>query len=351
MPSPRTHLPTARRFRAVVPTALAALAATALGAPPAAADSDGTVISRFEARVQVDDDGEVHVRESLTYVFGSDNDGKATRTIPHSGSIDGEERRSLGLENVEVTDADGLDEVSVDDYAADRQITFGDGGEPLTGTRTFVVRYDYTSLIVEGDTERPRLFQDIVGSGWEIPIESAHARIDAPGEIASATCYAGAPGSRESCSGSRISGATASFDTGRIPPGEAFSVDVDLPQSVTVPSPAEATDGASDSAEDSGLLPDFVLPLFVVSAAPAAVVLILVLGLSNRGTGDSRNRFAGGGGDGSSGGDGGTGGSRNRFRGGFGGVAGGGGGGGSGGGGGGGGGGAGGGGGGGGGGG
>ncbi|TQN30510.1 putative membrane protein DUF2207 [Haloactinospora alba] len=300
------HPPTARRLRTAVPAVLAALAATALGAPSAAADSDGTVISRFDARVEVDRDGETHVRESLTYVFGPDNDGEATRTIPHSGSIDGGERRSLGLENVEVTDADGLDEVSVDDYAADRRITFGDGGEPLTGTRTFVVRYEYTSLVVEGAAGRPRLFQDIVGSGWEIPIESARARIDAPGDIASATCYAGAPGSRESCSGSRVSGSTASFDAGRIPPGEAFSVDVDLPPSVAVPSPAAATDSSHGSSGNPGILPEIVFPLFVVSAVPAAFILILVLGVNSR-SGGSRGRFGGGIG-GAAGGGGGTGG-------------------------------------------
>ncbi|WP_345606395.1 DUF2207 domain-containing protein, partial [Streptomonospora salina] len=312
-----------------VRAAAASLAAAALAGmwtvPPAAAGTGDTAeteraITDFAADVTVAEDGAVRVREELTYRLGEGAGGPVERWVPHSGAIDGQER-SFGLTDLVVADAAGVGPVETESGdGADVARIGSDRDIELTGEKTFVFTYTYETLLTEGPEGRPRLFQDIVGSGWEIPVESARARVHTPGTVDSADCYAGEPSSTASCRRADSQGGDASFASGRIDPGQAFSIDLGLGAgAVDVPAPAPAPQeagggGSGDSEAGSDALRERVM-LIVLIVGPAVFALLAVSSYRTRGSGGGRGvggvgggAAGGGAGGGGAGGGGGGGG-------------------------------------------
>src|SRR5690606_245988 len=115
--------------------------------------------------------------------------------------------------------------------------------------------YEYRDRLRDSG-DGPRLFLDVVGTGWSIPVRGVRADLSLPGEPVRVDCYAGAPGSHGACTGAESSGTGAVFAQDEVAPGEAMSIDVgidpaDLDGSVTG---AEEGSGAALGARVSSML-------------------------------------------------------------------------------------------------
>ncbi|WP_344731670.1 DUF2207 domain-containing protein, partial [Spinactinospora alkalitolerans] len=297
---------------AVAGLLLAAPLSALPSAAPAAAEGERAVTS-YDVDVAVGEDGVVSVRETLTYRFGQGPADGMFRSIPAGGRIGDGGERDFGLTGVEVESADGVEAVDIEDNGAETVVRIGQEQQDprLTGEKTFVIGYDYETLLVEGAEGRPRLFLDVVGPEWEIPIESAHAEVEVPGGIDLVDCYAGEPSSRQECTSAESAGSAAAFSNGPVEPGEAFSVDVTLSEgSAAVPTPRDrdASGGGAEDGEDRGVgfgfLLSTVFPLSSMFCFPMVVVIIvfMIIKAGSGGRGGGRSGWSGGGGGGFGGG-------------------------------------------------
>lgn len=280
-----------------------ALLASGVGARPALAAGDRAVTS-FEAEVQVGSDGVVRVVERLTYELGGGGD-PVVRRLPRTASVDGAPERDLGLAEVRVIDDAGVQPVSVDEGPDATEVVIGaeGGGSTPSGSRTFEIGYEYRDLLRDSG-DGPRLFLDVVGTGWSIPVRGVRADLSLPGEPVRVDCYAGAPGSHGACTGAESSGTGAVFAQDEVAPGEAMSIDVGI-------DPADLDVSVPGAEEGSG--PDFGA-LFSSMFTPLVVLLAVLFALRHRGSGRHSGGprggrrgggFSGGGGGGFSGGGGG----------------------------------------------
>ncbi|WP_040728812.1 DUF2207 domain-containing protein [Nocardiopsis chromatogenes] len=240
-----------------------------VGAAAAAADGERAVTS-FDADISVAPDGVVQVREEITYDLGAGPGGQVHREIPARGSIDGAGPRPYGLAGVRVEDSGGVEATEVREGEERTEVTIGrPGTDPaLEGVKTFVIAYEYRDVLTVDDRGRPRLVMDVIGSGWEVPVESVRARVTAPGEAEAARCYAGEPGTRDGCTGVRREEEGATFTQDRVAPGQAFTVDVSVEEGA-VPVPEAAAGDADSGGPGTGR---------TVTVVVVTVALFVVLG-------------------------------------------------------------------------
>lgn len=185
-------------------------------------------VSALDATVDVARDGTVTVTERLTYHHGPGAEGAAYRVIPAAGEIEGYGRVDFGLGEVKVLDSDGVEPVSVTRRGnADSSTTVTIGSGTLHGDHTFVLRYSYDSLLVRGENG-PRLFLDVVGGDWTIPVAATRLTVHSPDGPLQARCYAGEPGSYTRCKHRSTHRSSARISADVTLPGDAVTVDVDL---------------------------------------------------------------------------------------------------------------------------
>ncbi|CAL9350981.1 hypothetical protein SUDANB121_00476 [Nocardiopsis dassonvillei] len=253
-------------------------------------------VTELHSRIRLGADGTVRVTERLTYDFADDG-APAVRRLPHTGTVADSPVRDLGLEDVRVTDDGDAGPVEVARDGAWTEVTIGDPDHPLGGTRTFEIEYAYRNLVVPGDQGDPRLFFNVVGTEWTVPVRDVTARAELPGEPRAASCHAGPEGSRDACTSTGEVGDTMEFTQDLVEPGQAMSIDLTLsPQDVALPEP-EPEPEREGAGPPAGVW--FTLGILAVLG-----FLVLRPGRSSRGGAGGGHYYGGGGyaGGGSSGG-------------------------------------------------
>lgn len=298
---------TARRSGDVSPTRAAltgalvlilGLLATTVHTPHARAQESAPASARevaaLRSQIRLDADGTVRVTEHLTYDFADDG-SPVVRRLPHTGTVDDSPVRDLGLEDVRVTDDGGAGPAEVTRDGEWTEITIGDPGLPFTGTRAFEIEYTYRNLVVAGTRGRPRLFFDVVGTDWSVPVRGVTAEAVLPGVPHGAFCYTGPQGSRAACTSTGEYGDTMEFTQEEVAPGHAMSIDLTLsPDDVALPPDAEPEEADGGGGPPVGVW--------------ITLGVLLVLGVLVFRSGGSRGGIGGGGdsryyhGDGHSGG-------------------------------------------------
>ncbi|GAB3473128.1 DUF2207 domain-containing protein [Nocardiopsis coralliicola] len=300
--------------RSALPAAAAAGLTAAISVPipavapaPAAADTGNRTVTSLHTDVEVGSDGSVQVTEEVSYDFEAGEPAPVTRQLPGSASIDGAEERDLGLRGVEVVDDGGAAESDVSEDSDGTAITIGPEG--LQGSATVVYRYTYDALLEQEPSDDARLYIDVVGDGWTLPIEEASVQIALPGGAAGASCYAGEPGSTSGCDRLDASGTGVEAAHRSLESGQAMSVDLTFPAAAldggaeSLPAP-DYGDGAADT--ETG---DWVILLVVLVGFVFMTAFIVAPTGRRRSTGGSFGGGGGGGGGGAGGGGGGGGGS------------------------------------------
>jgi hypothetical protein len=216
-------------------------AALALGTT-ARADA-GERIPAYEARVQLAADGSMRVRETIRYAFaGADHHGiyRDLRTqFRYDPGRDGNARvRSYPVSDVQVSSPSGApSDVQVDTSGSVTHLRIGDANSTVQGTQTYVLSYTVRGVInrIAQPQDQPggagvssgvgphdELYWNITGGEWQVPIDRATVTVEAPRPATQVLCYRGEQGSTDTCTGT--AGATSSFSTTALQPGQGMSV-------------------------------------------------------------------------------------------------------------------------------
>ncbi|WP_193518744.1 DUF2207 domain-containing protein [Nocardiopsis kunsanensis] len=232
--------------------AAAVIAATSVTAvsliPAAGADTTDREITSFEVSVILIEDGaeedSISVTEQLTYDFGAEDGAPMERWLPHSGTVDGGPERDFGLQDVEVTEANGV-RYEIDEGDDATTVRMGEeSGNDFEGEQSFEISYTYNGLLEDVGSVRPRLALDVVGEEWEIPVRDVSVSVSTSrlGQVHRVTCVSGPPGPTEECDPGQSDDATQESRVvqDEVAPREAMSIEVEFSRSVL-----DATSGAS----------------------------------------------------------------------------------------------------------
>jgi hypothetical protein len=212
---------------------LAALAVTIVLAhpAPARAQARGERIVRYDVALKVGRDGNLVVRETIAYDFGSTERHGIIRVIPVRLTYDDRHDRIYPLEVTAVTASEGTPaQYKVENAGNNKRIKIGDPDRTITGRHTYTIDYRVEGTL-NGFADHDELFWNAIGSEWSVPIEQASVTVEVPAPITQVACFAGPRRSALPCTSARADGRAAAF-SGTLGPGEGLTVVVGFPRGV-----------------------------------------------------------------------------------------------------------------------
>ena len=196
--------------------------------PACDAADDGWVITRFDARLQVDRDATVHVVETIDVDFGDLERHGIFRDLPYAYPVPGDDGQAritrLAIERV--SDASGVDiPFQVFGLGSFRRVRIGSPDLFVTGARTYVIEYNVTGAL-NPFADHGEITWNVTGDQWPVPIEASSATVTlAAGAFTRANCFQGEGGSTEPCAETTATGDVARFRAGRtLEPGEGWTI-------------------------------------------------------------------------------------------------------------------------------
>lgn len=181
--------------------------------PTLAQENDVAEVERvkdFRINLIVEDDGSLDITETIIYDFAGNVRHGIYRNIPLR-----EEDYSVTISNISVTDENGnlqtIQKTYNSGYNGYRynwiNLRIGDENITFDGEKTYIVRYRIERAVKYLENY-DRLYWDLIGDQWEVPIEKAEAFVSLPREIKregiDLECFLGAFGSTEECSAAYI---------------------------------------------------------------------------------------------------------------------------------------------------
>ena len=229
---------TVRRLALALVAMGVALAPTMIGAGTAAAQEAGAErVVQYDVAVHIERSGSLEVIEQITYDFGTTPRHGIYRDIPVRVRYDDRYDRLIRLTDVRVSASAGTPtDVSISGDSV-THIRIGDPGRQITGVHTYTISYVVTGALTRF-ADHDELVWNAVGDQWPVTVHAATARVDAPVDLTSQTCFAGPARSKLACEGSNRAGSAATFRQSILSPRSAFTVVVGLPRgAVAVPAP------------------------------------------------------------------------------------------------------------------
>ncbi|WP_084550216.1 DUF2207 domain-containing protein [Actinomadura rifamycini] len=180
-------------------------------------------------------DGVLHVRETITFDFADGGRGIVRRLRYRVGD------RLYEVRDVRASSSTGAPaRVRTTKLGHELRIGVGTRGPEVRGRQAYVIEYD----VLRAFTPRAgfdELGWDAIGTGWDVPIEHAAVRVEAPVRLRDVRCRAGRPGASVGCAGDRDGRYAIDFTQDGLAAGEGMRVRVRLPdRAVTAPPPAYA---------------------------------------------------------------------------------------------------------------
>jgi uncharacterized protein (TIGR04222 family) len=232
-----------RRLRAALAVTVGVLALVLLPAGLAQA-ADTESIPSYAAVVTLDKDGSMHVQETISYTFsdlvthhGIYRDLRTTFAYDPS-AVAGQSDSSFSagatskvrvypVSDVHVSSPTGAPtDTKVTKPGNITDIRIGNPDRTVSGTQTYVIRYTVKGAL-NGFSDHQELYWNITGAEWQVPIESTKVTVQGPAAATKVVCYRGGQGSTETCSGN--AGATSTFETGALEPGEGMTILLSYP--------------------------------------------------------------------------------------------------------------------------
>jgi len=186
-------------------------------------------ISAYDVVLIPNSDGELGVRETIAYDFGTNERHGIYRNIPVRDVWTDPYHRVWTLDHITVTQDGKKADVATDDDNGQKVIKVGDKDKTITGAHTYVLSY-----VVEGaflpppSTDDPRttidLAWDAIATEWAVPIDKATVTV-ASSTAMPVSCVRGRTGATTSCGAA----AGASFTTTGLLAYEGVTVDYRLP--------------------------------------------------------------------------------------------------------------------------
>jgi uncharacterized protein (TIGR04222 family) len=222
-----------RRISAV---ALVVFAVAAAG-PSHAADGLSEGINRYDVDITIQPNGELLVRETIDYDFGS---------VPHHGIYRDVLNRVDYPPKANHDRVYPIDVLSVRasestpaDYSVDREgdyerIKIGDPDRTITGEHSYEITYRVRGAM-NGFAEQDELVWNAIGTQWSVPIGAPTVTVHAPAAITNVNCASGPYGSNSPCTTATATGDTATFTMAELFPGYALGPFSGMTVSVAIP--------------------------------------------------------------------------------------------------------------------
>ena len=199
--------------------------------------SGGERIHRYDVAIRIEPAGMIMVRETIDYDFGGAPRHGILRDIPVRLRYDDTRDRVYPIEDLTVRASEGTPaEYQVEDLSGGlKRIRIGDPDREVTGRHTYEISYRVRGAL-NALPEHDELYWNAIGTEWDVPIDQAAVRVQAPGEILRVACFSGAYGSNTTCERARAKGSTATFEASQLFPRSGLTVVVSIPKGV-VPTP------------------------------------------------------------------------------------------------------------------
>lgn len=182
----------------------------------------------YDIGMEVISDGDVVVSERLDYQFPGQRHG-IFRTIANRQRCDDRYDRVYPLTSVAAESPTGAPAgVAVEDVDGGVALRIGDPDRYVRGRHTYVLDYELAGVLT-GFEDRVELYWNVVGDGWQVPLNVVEVAVGAPVAPLAVDCFSGPVGSDERCDAVAVDGTTATFGESVILPGEAMTVVVAYP--------------------------------------------------------------------------------------------------------------------------
>lgn len=220
--------------------ALSALILATAQTEPAAAQSSGESIERFDAKIELAHDSIV-VTEQIKYNFGGNSRRGIYRYVPvryplpdgsklvPAGESPGNFERVTPLEVISVRTSPGTPGATKVLHEGNFDvIRIGEEDTYITGTHDYEITYRVTG-VYNASEAGDELNWNVTGDEWKVPIANVSATFTGPADFTRITCFAGARGSTAPCDSSNSSGATATFAQASLAPHQGLTAVVEEP--------------------------------------------------------------------------------------------------------------------------
>lgn len=228
----RSHLvplPLPLRRLVVIVAGLLVVAGSGLASPAAyAADAD-TVRRMDVTAVAEQERGTLRVTQDFEMEFnGGDDHGPFVYLISRQAIAGDDSRwRVFEISDPRVTSPTGAPaEVEVEREGSTYGVRIGDPDRTVNGRQHYVLTYDITG-VVNPDAEGgngDEIYWNVIGTGWELPIDDVTVTLQGPAAVAGTTCYAGARDGADPCTSQTADGDRAVFGQDHLDAGQGLTV-------------------------------------------------------------------------------------------------------------------------------
>ncbi len=143
---------------------------------PVQAVSADEKIKSFDSKVLITRDNTARVSETIVYDFGSTSHHGIYRDIPID-YYDKSNTYYLTSKYLVTTDENNKEvQAEVSEVDGNQRIRLGDPDRTITGVHTYKISYTLHPIITKKDG-KPFLNLDVIGEGWQVPIEKASATV------------------------------------------------------------------------------------------------------------------------------------------------------------------------------
>jgi len=195
-------------------------------------EQDSATVTSYDAQMVLSEDGDLSTDEQLVVELPSGKHGIFR-------IFDTADPRREGVDHpvtVDSVERDGQQEpyTFVDSASGTESIRIGDANVTISGEHTYRIVSRTTDVLEPGEDGETLWWWDVVGEGWQMPMDSVSISAQLPAEPTKAECVLGVD---EPCTAS-IEGTSLRVETGRLPPFTPVTVRVTFPADALPPPPA-----------------------------------------------------------------------------------------------------------------
>jgi hypothetical protein len=216
-------------------SSFASAALLLLLAAPAEAQLPSESIHDYVVEIEILDDGDLRITETIDYDFGQELRHGIFRAIPTRFPYDDVNDRVYPIEDVTVH-SDAPDDVEISEEGSSTVIRIGDEDVEISGRHTYTIVYRVKGAL-NAFPDHDELYWNAIGHEWEASIVRAEVTVHAPEAVQRVACFQGSQGSTEPCAVAEHEGSEAHFSPGgSFVPYEGMTVVVAIPKGA-VPEP------------------------------------------------------------------------------------------------------------------
>ena len=219
-------------FRRIFGSALLLVAVLA-GLPSDSAGAQGFVfesIKRYDVQIQIQPSGSMLVTETIDYDFGSVPKHGIFRDIPERLHYDDTYDRIYRIDVVSVKAVGAPADYEVEHEGGGiLHIRIGDPDVTVSGEHVYTIVYRVDGAL-NGFPDHDELYWNAIGADWNVQIDQASARVTGPAPVTKVACFTGPVGSTLGCAKAVVKSGAAVFGQPIMPPYNALSIVVALPQ-------------------------------------------------------------------------------------------------------------------------